>query len=123
MHEDWTVAAITAMSGVAVAVVGFLGGVKLTRAQAHKAVSEGDATVGAASLSLATALRAELDRHVATNTRAINELEGRVERLERLNEWYRRYNAMLIAQVHTLGQVPNSPDPSWSSLVAREELP
>jgi hypothetical protein len=120
MHDPWMVAALTASASVAVAVVGFLGGVRLSKAQAHKATSEGDATVGSASLSLATALRTELDRHVATNTKAIAELEDRLARLERLNEWYRRYNAMLIAQVHTLGQVPNSPDPSWS-LLPREE--
>lgn len=96
---------VTAAVTLGVALLSFHGGRVLRASEAKKNAADAGSHVVEAATKLVGSLRQELD----ANTRAIDCLERDVVRLRRLNEWYRHYNAMLVAQLAGLGVAPIAP--------------
>jgi len=104
-------ALIAAAAAFVTASGGFLAGKIRARAEAQKHVSEAEANVTKSTLEFAESLRREMSEMRTQHRHDTQALERRLGQLERLNEWYRRYNSILIAQLHGLRVTPHSPEP------------
>jgi uncharacterized protein HemX len=109
--ETEIAAMIAAAAGLVTATGGFLAGKIRARAEARKHISEAEANVTQATLQFAESLRREMNDMRTQHRHDTQALEQRLGQLERLNEWYRRYNSILIAQLHGLKVTPHSPEP------------
>lgn len=100
---------ITAAAALITATGGFLAGKIRARGEAQKHISEAEASVTRATLEFAESLRKEMSDMRSQHRSDTQALEQRLAQLERWNEWYRRYNSVLIAQLHGLKITPQSP--------------
>jgi uncharacterized protein HemX len=109
--ESEIAAMVAAAAALVTATGGFLAGKIRARAEARKHISDAEANVTRATLEFAESLRNEINEMRTQHRNDTQALEGRLGQLERLNEWYRRYNSILIAQLHSLRVTPHSPEP------------
>jgi uncharacterized protein HemX len=109
--ESEIAAMVAAAAALVTATGGFLAGKIRARAEARKHISDAEANVTRATLEFAESLRNEMSEMRTQHRNDTQALEGRLGQLERLNEWYRRYNSILIAQLHSLRVTPHSPEP------------